>query len=206
MPPRLRQIIGKSDLGRSLKTKDAKEATPLYPAWLAAAQVTIERAEQELARRQAGHAGAFYPFGGMTQAEAEAVQREQWAEAWKIAAEDERMGAAESWAANLPPDHPAMLLLAEERARGDQYKARYGRRRRRDIARPVTAPMTNPDAPPVRHDKPAAPAASPVVTGLFDNSAAQAKIAPSTVDQWRSYINHLVAFLGINSATDSSRP
>jgi len=48
VPPRLRAIIGKSDLGRSLGTKDRAEAKRLLPAWLAGAQSIIAAAEAEL--------------------------------------------------------------------------------------------------------------------------------------------------------------
>jgi len=44
VPPRLRGIIGKSDLGRSLKTKDQAEAKRLLPAWLEEAQSIIAAA------------------------------------------------------------------------------------------------------------------------------------------------------------------
>jgi len=50
VPPRLRPIIGKSDLGRSLRTKDLAEAKRLLPAWLEWAQSIITAAERELAR------------------------------------------------------------------------------------------------------------------------------------------------------------
>ncbi|WP_234149566.1 site-specific integrase [Sphingobium sufflavum] len=144
VPPRLRPIIGKSDLGRSLKTKDAKEAQRLYPAWLATAQATIDAAEQELARQQASvdeQAAPFDPFGGMTQEEAETRQRQQWADAWKISAEDDRITDAEAWLAGLPDDHPAVIVRNEERARGDRYEGRYRRRKQRDVARPPAEKM-----------------------------------------------------------------
>ena len=50
VPPRLRPIIGKSDLGRSLRTKDLAEAKRLLPAWLEWAQSIVATAERELAR------------------------------------------------------------------------------------------------------------------------------------------------------------
>lgn len=50
VPLRLRPIIGKSDLGRSLRTKDLAEAKRLLPAWLEWAQSIITAAERELAR------------------------------------------------------------------------------------------------------------------------------------------------------------
>lgn len=46
VPPRLRPIIGKTDLGRSLRTKDLAEAKRLLPAWLPATVRSISnRAE-----------------------------------------------------------------------------------------------------------------------------------------------------------------
>jgi hypothetical protein len=53
VPPRLRPIIKKTDLGRSLGTKDRAEAKRLLPAWLEEAQAIISAAEAELARSAA---------------------------------------------------------------------------------------------------------------------------------------------------------
>lgn len=50
VPSRLRPIIGKSDLGRSLRTKDQAEAKRLLPSWLEEAQSILAAAEAELAR------------------------------------------------------------------------------------------------------------------------------------------------------------
>lgn len=49
VPPRLRPLIGKSDLRCSRNTKDLKEANRIFPAWLADAHVQIDAAEEELA-------------------------------------------------------------------------------------------------------------------------------------------------------------
>lgn len=49
VPARLRPIIRKTDLGRSLRTKDLTEAKRLLPAWLEWAQSIIVAAERELA-------------------------------------------------------------------------------------------------------------------------------------------------------------
>ena len=51
VPPRLRPIIGKSDLGRSLRTTDLAEAKRLLPSWLEEAQSLLAAAEAELATR-----------------------------------------------------------------------------------------------------------------------------------------------------------
>jgi len=48
VPPRLRQIIGKSDLGRSLRTKDLGHAKRLLPSWLEEAQSIIAAAERQI--------------------------------------------------------------------------------------------------------------------------------------------------------------
>ena len=50
VPPRLRPIIGKSDLGRSLRTKDSSRRQAPAARWLAEAQSIIAAAETELAR------------------------------------------------------------------------------------------------------------------------------------------------------------
>ena len=66
VPLRLRPIIRKTDLGRSLGTKDRAEAKRMLPAWLEEAQSTIAAAEIELARNQGGSAVVELP---MTQAD-----------------------------------------------------------------------------------------------------------------------------------------
>ena len=48
VPARLRQIIGRSDLGRSLRTKELAEAKRLLPSWLEDAQSIIAAAEKRL--------------------------------------------------------------------------------------------------------------------------------------------------------------
>lgn len=76
VPVRLRSIIGKSDLGRSLRTKDLAEAKRLLGPWLTQARATIEAAEAELARRQV----VTMPFSAKAiacQRRAEAQEREQ---------------------------------------------------------------------------------------------------------------------------------
>ena len=50
VPPRLRPIIGKSDLGRALKTKDQSDAKRLLPSWLDEAHSILAAAEAQLAR------------------------------------------------------------------------------------------------------------------------------------------------------------
>ena len=61
VPPRLRPIIGKSDLGRSLRTKVLADAKRLLPAWLAEAQSIIADAEAQIAgqapSRRSGEVG-----------------------------------------------------------------------------------------------------------------------------------------------------
>ena len=53
VPPRLRPIIGKSDLGRSLRTKDLAEAKRLLPVWLEWSQSKLAAAERQLAGQKA---------------------------------------------------------------------------------------------------------------------------------------------------------
>ncbi len=48
VPARLRGIIGKSDLGRSLRTKDQSEAKRLLPSWLEEVQAILAAAEAQL--------------------------------------------------------------------------------------------------------------------------------------------------------------
>ncbi|WP_414714379.1 DUF6538 domain-containing protein [Sphingobium sp.] len=72
VPPRLRPLIGKSDLGCSLNTRDLKEANRIFPAWLADAQTQIDAAEESLANES--KAGRRLPAVGVN---AEALQKAQ---------------------------------------------------------------------------------------------------------------------------------
>lgn len=190
VPPRLRAIIGKSDLGRSLGTKDRAAAKRLLPSWLEEAQSIIAAAETELAAREApATAVASYP---MTQAQAE--YEEESDQFWRqVDLEDEAKDeAAEAFEARLQrpeaeltgDEIAAARLLREARRERDRYRERYHSKKRRRSQGAQPAPAT--------------PAIT--VTGMFQGYAAQDGSKPTTVKQFRSIINHLVAFLGHDDA------
>jgi hypothetical protein len=68
VPQRLRSIVQRSDLGRSLGTKELAEAKRLLPSWLEDAQAIIAAAERELAESRDK---AKVVSGPLTQEEAE---------------------------------------------------------------------------------------------------------------------------------------
>lgn len=151
VPPRLRGIIGKSDLGCSLRTKDDKEAKRLLPFWLAEARAIIAAAEAELLRQGEAPADDGRPIiadAGRWQRlrdEYEAEHRAQDdAHRW---AEDEAQEAAEALAGRIatnpdllvPVERGAAYLVREVEQDRDRYRERYHRRKQRDKApqRPV---------------------------------------------------------------------
>ncbi len=137
VPPRLRPIIGKSDLGRSLGTKDRAEAKRLLPAWLEEAQSTIAAAERELARMQAGPAAANGPLT-QGQADWEAENDRFWREVeWEDEVKAKADVAIEARLqrpeAELTTNEAgAARLLREARQERDRYRNRYHVRKRRD--------------------------------------------------------------------------
>ena len=204
VPPRLRPIIGKSDLGRSLRTKDRDEAKRLLPAWLEEAQSILAAAEGELARREAPASnGPTYP---MTQADAD--WEEENARFWRHfdLREEAQAEAAEALEkrllrpeAELTTDEAsAAWLLREAREERDRYRDRYRRRKRRDEQRGT---RTGEGVAVSTPGRPAAEANPTItITGMFEGYAAQDGSKPATVRQWRAIIKHLVAFLGHDDA------
>jgi len=170
VPARFRGIIGKSDLGRSLKTKDRNEAKRLLPEWLAEAQAIIADAEEELAGRENS---------------AQAARRE----GRKPDVERLRRKIRGSTAAM--PSHYAAIrdLLREEEEEHAFALAR--------ASAPVLPPVVN--APPAFLDSPAK--AEPItIVRMFNGYANQPGSNPSTVNQFRSIMDNLIAFLGHNDA------
>ena len=139
VPPRLRPIIGKSDLGRSLKTKDQADAKRLLPLWLAEAQASLAAAEAELAVQIVPAANvASYPMT-RDQADWEEENARFWQQyGWEEEAKDE---AAEAFGERIQrPDaelttderNAARLIKGAKRDR-DRYRERYQQRKRRDV-------------------------------------------------------------------------
>ena len=200
VPPRLRPIIGKSDLGRSLRTRDLAEAKRLLPAWLEEAQAILAAAESRLAKQQGSDVGL-----PMTQAEADwQAENDRFWRQTDI--EDEaKLEAAEAFEARLGrPDADlsddeaaAALLLREAREERDRYRVRYRRRKQRDEQGGKATPAQA-TVPTFWNSRAAGPAVT--ITGIFEGYAAQEGSKPTTVKQFRSIINHLVAFLGHDDA------
>lgn len=198
VPPRLRSIIGKSDLGRSLLTSDYKEMTRLQPLWLEEAQAIIDAADRELSRQQAirtADAAPYDPYALMSEEQFERQQQQEAEEARQIAAEDDAWMEAQEWEASLDPTHPGARLLAGAKAERDRYRDRYHARRQRDLERA---------SPPREKQEPTFWARSNepdvTITGMFAGYASQDGVKKTTASQFRAIIMHLVAFLGHDDA------
>jgi integrase len=199
VPPRLRPIILKSDLGRSLRTKDLAEAKRLLPSWLEEAQSIIAAAEAELARRQAS---ATVVSGPRTQEEAD--WQEENDRFWRqVEIEDEaKQEEADAFEARLK--RPEVELSRDERAAArllrdaeisrDDYRRRYHIRKFRDRQRGDAGGQGS----VLKNARQPSPAVA--ITGIFEGYAAQEGSKATTVKQFRAIINHLVAFLGHDDA------
>lgn len=154
VPPRLRPIIGQTDLGRSLRTKDLAEAKRLLPHWLAEAQAILAAAEAELAERARSEpvavapAQPWNPYAGMTLEQAEGLEQFEREQLWEVIAEDdleERLAQPE---ANLSPDDvaPMARLLKRARREGENNRRRYRKRKARDQQAQPVAPTVAPSA------------------------------------------------------------
>lgn len=202
VPPRLRPVIGKSDLGRSLKTKDRDEAKRLLPAWLEEAHSIIAAAEAELARRQQA---ALVVSDPQTQEEADWLEEQdrfnrelEWEYEAQVEADEATEAKLLHPKAELTPDEAsAARLIREAREERDRYRDRYRVRKQRD--------QWNREAGQQRIRElidwvrpPATPEVT--ITGMFNGYSAQDGSKPETIRQWRSIINHLVAFLGHDDA------
>lgn len=200
VPDRLRLIVGKSDLGRSLRTKELADAKRLLPAWLEEAQSILAAAEAELARENAASARVTdYPLT-QEQADWEAANAQYWAE---IDAEDEAKNeAADAFEKRLmqPQDRlsrdeaAAARLLKGAKLERDRYRERYQRRKQRDQSSQASSERK----PDFWLRAPATPAVT--ITGIFEGYAAQDGSKAETIRQWRAIINHLVAFIGNDDA------
>jgi integrase len=180
VPPRLRPIIGKSDLGRSLRTKDLNDAKRLLPAWLEEAQSIIAAAERQLGN---GHSpatanGASYPIT-QEQADWEAENDRYWLQ---VELEDDaKAEAAEAFEARLQrpetelnkDEAAAARLLREARRDRDRYRDRYHRRKRRDLRQ---APDNSAQS---------APAGTMLDTTIVDLWAAERKPKQKGIDTHR---------------------
>lgn len=208
VPARLRAIIGKADLGRSLGTKDLAEAKRLQPFWLIEAQATIAAAEAKLAGSQTAASAdtRMSPEAHWSEARFDYEQELFAIQMEDSAAEVEMLEQAEALeerlkqpAAQLTPgERVAAFLLRNMEEQRDGYRRRYRRRkfgRNKDGASSPT-PAT-PTSPPHsgKSDKRAA-----TISEIFEGYAGQEDSNPETVKQFRSIIKHLIAFLGHDDA------
>lgn len=194
VPPRLRPIIGKSDLGKSLRTKDRAEALDLYPYWFADARAVIAAAKAELAAGSAPVARAvpYDPYAGMTLEQVEGLEQFQREQLWEVIAEDDAEERLAQPEAKLSPDDAAVArLLKQARRERDRYKARYRKRKEADQQR---SSGNSPNG--ITYVR-----TGVTITGLFEDYAAQPGISQSTASQFRAIIKHLVAFLGHDDAS-----
>lgn len=198
VPPRLRSIIGKTDIGRSLRTSDHKEMMRLQPVWLSEALSIIDAAERELSRQQASGVSnltPYDPFAAMTEEELGRQLEHEAEEARQIGAEDDAWEDAQAWELGLAAEHPAVRLLADARIERDRYRGRYHARKQRDQQQGSSR----------REPEPAfwvKPVAKPAITitEMFEGYAAQDGTKEATASQFRAIIKHLVSFLGHDDA------
>jgi len=188
VPSRLRQIIGKRDLGRSLRTKDLSEAKRLLPSWLAEAQSIIAAADAELAKQaDPSVAVAGYPF---TQADHDRERENDrfWREV--DVGEEAKDEAAEAFSKRLQrpegeltgDEAAAARLLKGAKLERDRYRERYQRRKRSDQHGRKNEVREN-----VFWVNPAfAPAATLLSTTIVDLWAAERKSKQKGIDTHRA--------------------
>jgi len=151
IPAELRPAMGgKREIKISLRLKDREAAKALIPDHTKAAHKLMEQARQSLAvAAPARTVQPYDPFAGMTQEDFERWEEHQADEYRKSSAEDHLREDAETWAAGLPADHHAVVLLKEERNRGDRYKEQSRRRKREDTSpRVAEVPLDRSNAEP----------------------------------------------------------
>jgi len=202
VPPRLRTIIGKSDIGRSLGTSDYRDAIDLHAVWLAEARATVRAAEAELVRRQQA---ALIVSGPQTQEEADWLEEQDRFNReleWEYEAQVEADEAVEAKllhpTAELTPEEvSAARLIREARKERDRYRERYRVRKQRDQRNGQSGPQRIRE--PINWTRPV-PTPEVTITGMFEGYAAQDGSRTTTVKQFRAMIDHLVAFLGHDDA------
>lgn len=202
VPPRLRPILGRSDLGRSLRTKDRAEAKRLLPEWLAEAQATLAAAEKELARRKAPTPQSTPPVHPATEVEADSWSEFAQLEA-ELNAEDEVKAEAEdAFEARLQrperdlttDEAAAARLLRGAREERDRYRHRYNVRKRRDEQRGRTAPAES--AAPTTSLSPSAPLGAMLDTTIVDLWAAERKPKQKGIDTHRAVARGFYEMVG----------
>ncbi len=225
IPEALRPAFdGKREIKFSLRTKDPIAAKALIPDHTKAAYKLLEDA-----RRRLGAETVSTPVPS-SQALSEAMRRMEEQEASQRADDDEQRRAdAEreariedqeeyarelrtlltgSTAAMHPKDAVIVRAIRDAQGDADFYRQLVDDRElalryvRDELKARDRSKANKPIAVPAGGSPSSIGASTPSVTvsGLFDSYAASAKNALATVDQWRAYINHLVAFLGHDDA------
>jgi len=206
VPPRLRAIIGKSDLGRSLKTKDLGVAKDRLAAWLIEARALLTEAEAQLAKGAksqpvpAQSRPASSSPWELAQFEYEeelaAIQSAEAAEeAWLIEQSDALEQTLKSPDAELTDEQRAAAFLFRHlEDQRDNYRRRYRRRKFADDGKQAGSALPgNAQSVEVGSSN-----SSITITQIFEGYAKQDGSNAETVKQFRSIINHLIAYLGHN--------
>jgi integrase len=206
VPPRLRSIIGRSDLGCSLGVKDLAEAKRRLPIWLLEAQATLAAAEAKLAASETAP-----PMGARLSPEAR-WSRAQFEYEEELAAiqmqeafeEAELLEQAEALEQRLkqsdtpltPAERAADFLIRDMAEQRDGYRRRYRRRKfgnNRDTESSATPAVAMVDSSKADRSK-------ATILGIFEGYAGQDGSNPETVKQFRAILKHLIAFLGHDDA------
>jgi integrase len=203
VPPRLRPIIGKSDLGCSLGVKDLAEAKRLLPIWLIDAQAALAAAEAQLAASDAAPPmnTRLSPEAHWTRAqfvyeeELTAIQLQEASEEADLIEHAEALEQRLKRPDELltPDERAAAFLVRHLEDQRNDYRRRYKRLKRSqpsETATPLAPLPTSPAVHNTRH----------TITEMFENYASQSDVTPETAKQFRSIIGHLVTYLGHDEA------
>jgi integrase len=201
----------------SLRTKDRETAKRKLREYAEATDIAFDKARAALARDQAPPAAPLSPTDARRErAELEYDEGLAVFEAQRSAEHDARVEEAEVLEARLklPSDQlsaterAAALLLRDLEEDRDRYRGRYRRRKLRDAQDAHTAPEKASTAPAQARTPCGAQHGSQgksdgvSISGLYEKYATQPgiRIRPSTIKQWRAYIENLIDFLGEDSA------
>ncbi len=197
----------------SLRTKDRETAKRLLPDYVKMSDQAFDVARAKLATDPldipSGPASLpFNPFAGITEDEFERQQYHAREVGREIDAQDERMERASAWAARLPADHDAVLLLKEIGGERDNYRDRYRRRKRRDLAAGESqggeTSSTLQALPKLENASQRTPqdnSAAVTITGLFKGHVNTGALSPAIVNEWTAKVDRFVAFVGHDDAT-----
>jgi len=216
LQPFIRTVAGnpRTEFKVSLRTKDRETAKRLLPDHVKQSDRVFDAARAKL--RQAAPSGAATPadpFASMTLEQFHYWEQHNREQLQAAIAEDTAMEDAEAWATGLPPDHPAAILLREERERGDRYQLeahRYRKRKRKDGASGVAgdsqggnaaSPLLSQPSPAIISQVAAMSNLEPVsLTGLFGAYVETGALGAAGAKEWSTGIAKFVAFVGHDDA------